>query len=86
MDNKAEQKNQRKAVAWWPAVWFLCVFLAGCSRDILSPTDIGRFRPVPVVNVILESLGVADEPEPTYVGAEDPRPEDVIEFEQDYRL
>ena len=86
MDNKAEQKNQRKAVAWWPAVWFLCVFLAGCSRDILDPTQIGRFRPVPVVNVILESLGVADEPEPTYAGAEDPRPEDVIAFEQDYRF
>ena len=59
----------------------LCV---GCSNNVLDPTQIGRFRPVPVVNVILESLGVADEPEARYAGAEDPRPEDVIPYEQDY--
>lgn len=59
----------------------LCV---GCSNDVLDPTQIGRFRPVPVVNVILETLGVADEPEARYAGAEDPRPEDIIPYEQDY--
>jgi protein involved in polysaccharide export with SLBB domain len=64
---------------------FLFAF-AGCSDDVLDPTQIGRFRPVPTVNVILDSLGVADEPEETYVGAEDPRPEDLIEYEQDYVL
>jgi polysaccharide export outer membrane protein len=56
----------------------------GCSRDYLDPTQLGRFRPVPIVNVILDSLGVVDEPEETYSGAEDPRPEDVIPYEQDY--
>jgi len=39
---------------------------------------------VPVVNVILDSLGVVDEPEERYAGAQDPRPEDVIPYEQDY--
>ncbi len=63
-----------------------CLLMNGCSNDILDPTQIGRFRPVPVVNVILENLGVADEPDPTYSGAEEPRPEDLISYEQDYRF
>ncbi len=62
----------------------LCLCCAGCSRDYLDPTQLGRFRPVPIVNVILDSLGVVDEPQETYAGAEDPRPEDVIPYEQDY--
>lgn len=62
----------------------LCICCVGCSRDYLDPTQLGRFRPVPVVNVILDSLGVVDEPDETYAGAEDPRPEDVIPYEQDY--
>ena len=51
---------------------------------MLDPTQIGRFRPVPVVNVILDSLDVADEEEQVYAGAEDPLPEDVKDFGQDY--
>jgi polysaccharide export outer membrane protein len=57
---------------------------AGCANDILDPSQTGRFRPVPVVNVILDSLGVADEPDPTYAGAEEPLPEDIIDYERDY--
>jgi len=36
------------------------------------------------VNVILDSLGVEDEPAPIYAGAQDPTPEDVLSYEQDY--
>ncbi|MBN1817067.1 MAG: polysaccharide biosynthesis/export family protein [Sedimentisphaerales bacterium] len=65
-------------------LWALaCV---GCSNDAIDPKQIGRFQPVPVVNVILENLGVAEEPDPTYAGAEPPRPEDLISYEQDYVL
>lgn len=64
----------------------LGMLLVGCSNDILDPSQIGRFRPVPVINVILDSLGVADEPQARYAGAEDPRPDDVLEYEQDYRF
>jgi len=66
----------------------ICIgmLLAGCSNDILDPSQIGRFRPVPVINVILDSLGVADEPKTRYAEAEEPRPEDVLEYEQDYRF
>jgi polysaccharide export outer membrane protein len=62
----------------------VCVVLNGCNNDILDPTQIGRFEPTPSVNVILDSLGVADEPTPTYEGAEDPKPEDLIDTETDY--
>jgi protein involved in polysaccharide export with SLBB domain len=58
--------------------------LIGCSKDHLDPTQIGRFRPAPAVSVILDSLGVAEESAPAYEGAEDPRPVDVIAYEEDY--
>ncbi|OHB54023.1 MAG: hypothetical protein A2Y07_02260 [Planctomycetes bacterium GWF2_50_10] len=60
-------------------------FYNGCSKgDYLDPTQIGRFRPVPSVNVILESLGVAEESSPTFAGAEDPKPVDSIALDEDY--
>lgn len=58
--------------------------LFGCYNDPLDPTQIGRFEPTPKVNVILNTLGVAEEPSPAYEGAEDPRPEDLIDFQTDY--
>jgi polysaccharide export outer membrane protein len=58
--------------------------LTGCSKDYLDPSQIGRFRPVPTVNVILDTLGVAEEGASAYEGAEDPRPADVVAREQDY--
>ncbi len=58
--------------------------LTSCSKDHLDPSQIGRFRPAPAVNIILDSLGVAEEGEVAYEGAEDPRPADVVGREQDY--
>jgi len=45
---------------------------------------IGRFRPVPAVNVILDSLGVAEETPSAWAGAEEPRPIDVMVYKTDY--
>lgn len=64
------------------AVAAIC--LAGCSNKFFDPTQIGRFRPVPAVNVILDSLGVADEEPTVWEGAEQPRPADVVAYETDY--
>jgi len=64
----------------------LSLAATGCSNDVLDPTQIGRFQPVPVVNVILDNLGVASEADPTYAGAEEPTPADLIDEEQDYVL
>jgi polysaccharide export outer membrane protein len=60
------------------------VLLAGCSEKFLDPKQIGRFRPVPAVNVILDSLGVAEEEPSPWVGAEQPKPIDLIAYETDY--
>ncbi len=39
----------------------LSLYLSGCGNKFFDPTQVGRFRPVPAVNVILDSLGVAEE-------------------------
>lgn len=65
------------------SICFLSV-LFGCYNDPLDPTQIGRFEVTPKVNVILNTLGVAEEPSPAYEGAEDPRPEDLVDFQTDY--
>jgi polysaccharide export outer membrane protein len=64
-----------------------CLFCQSCSHEynkFFDPKQVGRFRPVPKVNVILDSLAVMDEPDSPYLGAEEPRPEDALSFEQDY--
>ncbi len=58
--------------------------LSGCGDEFWDPTQIGRFRPVPAVNVILDSLGVADEKASEWTGSEDPKPIDIMIFETDY--
>jgi len=64
----------------------LAICFAGCGDKFWDPTQVGRFRPVPAVNVILDSLGVAEETPPTWEKAEEPRPADVIAVETDYVL
>ncbi|MHC4125901.1 MAG: polysaccharide biosynthesis/export family protein [Planctomycetota bacterium] len=59
-------------------------FLGGCGDKFFDPTQVGRFRVVPSVNVILDSLGVAEEAPSAWVGAEEPRPGDLIIYETDY--
>jgi polysaccharide export outer membrane protein len=73
--------------AFWAFVVFflILVFLTGCgTRDYLDPTQIGRFRSTPAVNVILDSLGVAEEEAPLYEIAEEVRPSDVIPVQQEH--
>ncbi len=60
--------------------------LAGCANKVLDPTQIGRFRPTPAVNVILDSLGVAEESPVAWESAEEPRPKDVVAQKADYAL
>ncbi|MBN2019123.1 MAG: polysaccharide biosynthesis/export family protein [Sedimentisphaerales bacterium] len=66
----------------------LCTFalwaLSGCADKFWDPTQVGRFRPVPAVNVILDSLGVADETPAAWETGEEPKPADVIAYETDY--
>src|SRR4030042_1166719 len=73
-----------KVVSFASLLSILSVYLAGCSNKFLDPTQIGRFRPVPAVNVILDSLGVAEETPSVWQGAEEPQPIDVVAYENDY--
>jgi len=65
------------------ALLFL-LFVPGCGNKFFDPTQIGRFRPVPAVNVILDTLGVAEETPVSWEQAEDPQPADTIVTESDY--
>lgn len=58
--------------------------LTGCGNKFFDPAQIGRFRPVPAVNVILDSLGVAEEANPAWEGAEEPLPIDTVAGRSDY--
>ncbi len=57
---------------------------SGCGNKFFDPSQVGRFRPVPAVNVILDSLGVAEEDPDAWKGAEEPLPVDTIVAESDY--
>src|SRR5512146_2482605 len=68
------------------AVCALGMGLAGCNPKTLDPSQIGRFRPTPAVNVILNSLGVAEESPVAWENAQEPRPEDIGAVKADYAL
>jgi protein involved in polysaccharide export with SLBB domain len=68
------------------AASFLLFFTlsSGCGNKFFDPTQVGRFRPVPAVNVILDSLGVAEETTVAWEQAEEPMPGDTVAVESDY--
>jgi len=59
-------------------------FSSGCGNKFFDPTQVGRFRPVPAVSVILDSLGVAEETSVAWERGEEPRPSDTMVMETDY--
>ena len=68
------------------AAFFVLFFTlsTGCGNKFFDPTQVGRFRPVPAVNVILDSLGVAEETPVAWEQAEEPMPVDTVAVESDY--
>jgi len=73
-----------RVAAFGLALLGLSFAITGCGNKFFDPTQIGRFRPVPKVNVILSSLGVAEEEPPAWEKAEQPKPIDAIDYEKDY--
>jgi polysaccharide export outer membrane protein len=67
-----------------PLLSVLSACLVGCGNKFFDPTDIGRYQPIPAVNVILDSLGVAEETPSAWAEAEEPKPIDTMVFETDY--
>ncbi len=83
---KIMPEGNGKSLSFSYAVLFL-LFLglfSGCGNKFFDPTQVGRFRPVPAVNVILDSLGVAEEDPVAWDGAEEPLPIDAVATESDY--
>jgi protein involved in polysaccharide export with SLBB domain len=84
--NKVMPEGKGKSFSFLYAALFL-LFLglfSGCGNKFFDPSQVGRFRPVPAVNVILDSLGVAEEEPEAWEGAEEPLPVDTIVTESDY--
>jgi protein involved in polysaccharide export with SLBB domain len=70
----------------WLIASALSVGAAGCGDKFFDPTQLGRFRPTPAVNVILDSLGVAEESPVAWENGEEPKPRDIVAVRSDYTL
>lgn len=68
------------------AICALVVSVFGCGNRFWDPPQIGRFESRPVVNVILDSLGVAEEAPLPWDAAEEPMPTDIVPQRSDYVL
>lgn len=76
-------KRMQTAVLIFLSAGF-CVNIIGCNNKFFNPTQIGRWRPTPAVNVILDSLGVAEETPVAWETAQEPQPSDIVALETDY--
>ena len=96
-DSKMRMLNQYKHInvmlrtrtvvivfSWASLLFLFSLCMTGCGNKFFDPTDIGRYRPVPAVNVILDSLGVAEEAPSAWVDTEDPKPIDTMVFDTDH--
>jgi protein involved in polysaccharide export with SLBB domain len=62
------------------------LILGGCAGNSAEPAQLGRFRSAPAVNVILDSLGAADEPTVAWEKGEEPQPCDTTPGRTDQTL
>jgi protein involved in polysaccharide export with SLBB domain len=82
--NSVRLASGLRTLAYGLALIFLILASGGCGVKFWDPSQIGRFRPVPAVNVILDSLGVAEETPAAWDTGEEPGPADVVAYETDY--
>lgn len=78
--------NVWQLIARGLAIFGLVVSVLGCGNRFWDPPQIGRFESRPVVNVILDSLGVAEEAPLPWDAAEEPMPTDIVPQRSDYVL
>jgi protein involved in polysaccharide export with SLBB domain len=79
-----EDKGRGFSFLYAALISFFLGLFSGCGNKFFDPSQVGRFRPVPAVNVILDSLGVAEEESGAWEGAEEPLPIDTIVTDSDY--
>ncbi len=83
-DNSARPKRKNVLCVLIICQLLLLLLVSGCGNKFWDPAQVGRFRPVPSVNVILDSLGVAEETDAAWLEGEEPRPADTVVMETDY--
>lgn len=77
--------RHRAVVLLWLAAG--SVWISGCGNKFFDPAgQVGRYRATPAVNIILHSLGVAEEPPMAGEEGEEPRPEDTVAEASDFSL
>ena len=67
-------------------LFLLMSLTSGCGNKFFDPSQVGRFNHTPSVNVILETLGVAEEVPVAWEQGEEPRPIDTVPNQSDYTL
>ena len=65
-------------------LFLLVMATSGCGNKFFDPAQVGRFNQTPVQSVILDTLGVAEEPSIAWQQGEEPRPADTIATKSDY--
>ena len=84
MNNIKPEGLSRKGYFIFHTLFLLLVLSSGCGNKFFDPTQVGRFSSTPSVNLILDTLGVAEEPPIAWTQGEEPRPIDTIVVEKDY--
>jgi len=79
-------KDKNFSFLYTALILFFLGLFSGCGNKFWDPSQVGRFRPVPAVNVILDSLGVAEEEPVAWEGAEEPLPIDTVVTKSDYKF
>jgi protein involved in polysaccharide export with SLBB domain len=78
------KSNIRISYSLFVISFLLLAISTGCGNKFFDPTQVGRFRTVPAVNVILDSLGVAEETPIAWEEGEEPKPIDTLPDDTDY--
>jgi len=81
---RASSIRHRASSFFAASILLLLSLSSGCGSKFFDPTQVGRFRAVPAVNVILDSLGVAEEAPVAWEQAQEPLPIDIMAVESDY--
>ncbi len=84
MFNNVTKCNARISYFLFVVSVLLLAISTGCGNKFFDPTQVGRFRTVPAVNVILDSLGVAEETPIAWEQGEEPKPADTVSEMSDY--
>jgi protein involved in polysaccharide export with SLBB domain len=84
MNNTKPNGIRRKGTLFFTALLLVLLLTSGCGNKFFDPKEVGRFNHTPVVNVILNTLGVAEEIPVAWEQGEEPRPIDTVAIESDY--